>query len=279
MELPRQIFVPRGRHSWRVPPVGDGFPLRYLGWGSREYGKNPVPLGKTLGFVYYVALEGNPRAIFESGSVRCSPGNILIMDTNCAFGWAGGERDVSKVLVWTWSKGPVLNCLMPEEGSYRLWKVSSKRLGPLEVLMKECRHEVAISDAYTATSLERCHRQLDVMLARIVESPRSRTEQGRCRLAIEWMKHNLSIPQPIESLCDYLQVSEPTLQRLFTREMGCSPLSVFQGVKAERARELLREGISVKEVAYLLGYRHANDFSRFYRKRFGESPSEIRKNR
>ena len=273
MELPRQIFVPQGRHSWRVPTVGDGFPLRYLGWGRREYGENPVPLGKTLGYVYYVALEGNPRAVLEGGTVECSPGSILILDTDCAFGWTGIEGSLSKVLVWTWSDGPHLDVLAPDPGGYRLWKVSPGRLDPLEDLLKECRHELAISDAFSAASLERCHRQLDVTIARLVETPRNKSEQGRYGLAVEWMKHNLSNPQPISSLCDYLQVSEPTLQRIFARDAGCSPLRVFQGLKAERSRELLKEGMAVKEVAFLLGYRHANDFSRFYRKHFGESPS------
>ncbi|MCX7886899.1 MAG: helix-turn-helix domain-containing protein [Verrucomicrobiae bacterium] len=43
-------------------------------------------------------------------------------------------------------------------------------------------------------------------------------------------------------------------------------------MRMERARQLLAEGRLVKEVAFALGYRHANDFSRAYKKFSGHMP-------
>lgn len=232
MPLPRQIFVPQGGNSWRVPPAGDGFPLRYLGWGLRDYAKSPVPLGTTLGYVYFVILEGEATAIFTDGRVACSAGHIIIMDRDCAFGWTATQGRLARVLVWTWASPPSLPPLMPEKEGRRQWKVAPERLGPLENLMRECRHELAISDAFTAASLERCQRQLDVTIARLVTALRDRSPRSRLEIALEWIRHNVSSPQPIASLCDYLQVSEPTLHRIFVRHLGRSPLSVFLEARA-----------------------------------------------
>jgi len=42
----------------------------------------------------------------------------------------------------------------------------------------------------------------------------------------------------------------------------------------ERASQLLeKKGVAVKEVAYELGYLHANDFSRAFKKFTGRNPS------
>jgi transcriptional regulator GlxA family with amidase domain len=96
----------------------------------------------------------------------------------------------------------------------------------------------------------------------------------RLELALRWLAANSTETQPIARLCEYLQVSQMTVNRLFRVNLGLSALEWYRRERLNRAKELLSTGsTSVKEVAYLLGYRHANDFSRAFKSGTGESAS------
>jgi AraC-like DNA-binding protein len=83
--------------------------------------------------------------------------------------------------------------------------------------------------------------------------------------------------------CDYnsaklartLDISQRHLHRLFAAALACSPGSWLKEQRLHRARHLLASARSVKEVAYVLGFRHVSQFSRDFRKRFGMTPSDL----
>jgi AraC family transcriptional regulator of arabinose operon len=98
-----------------------------------------------------------------------------------------------------------------------------------------------------------------------------------CGQAHAWMADHLDSSEPVARLCDYLNVSQSTLYRRFMEEVGASPLARFHDLRMQEAKRLLSEqNLSVKEVAFRLGYTHFNDLSRAYRKHFGKCPSEDR---
>ena len=72
-------------------------------------------------------------------------------------------------------------------------------------------------------------------------------------------------------------VSSRYLAQLFARDVGVAPLQYHLRVRMEEAtRRLLRPGISVKSVAYDLGYSDVNHFVRQFRKFYGSSPGKWR---
>ncbi len=78
---------------------------------------------------------------------------------------------------------------------------------------------------------------------------------------------------PMRLLGEYLQISPATLKCLFHEKAGISPQAYFQKLKFQRAEKMLIEKkMAVKAVAFELGYRHANDFSRAFRLFAGRSP-------
>ena len=65
------------------------------------------------------------------------------------------------------------------------------------------------------------------------------------------------------------------MRNLFQSHSGQSPQAVALELRMQRARQRLADGIiPVKQVAYELGYGHANDFSRAYKRHFGVSPEQ-----
>jgi transcriptional regulator GlxA family with amidase domain len=117
---------------------------------------------------------------------------------------------------------------------------------------------------------------MDVAIARSHElPPKPPAHALRLELALRWMAQNLAVPNPVAGLCDYLQVSQITVHRLFRDHLGEPPATHHLRLRMDRARQLLMDGnSSVKEVAHVLGYRHANDLSRAYKRWFGCSPKQ-----
>jgi AraC-like DNA-binding protein len=70
------------------------------------------------------------------------------------------------------------------------------------------------------------------------------------------------------------------LSRAFSQEFGASITDVLAGVRMERARELLEDAeLSVKQIAYQVGYTNGNYFSKVFRRYYGLSPSEFQVNK
>lgn len=169
---------------------------------------------------------------------------------------------------------PTHDSLKPKPGGYQQFKLDRAKLGAIDRLQKENRQELAQLDDYSAQALSSQQAALDVAILR-AQIKLSNKDQGESRYAaaLNWMQHNLTAQHPINELSVYLNVSESTLQRIFKRRANESPLSVFQRFKAEEAKRLLNDGLAVKSVAYQLGYKHPNDFTRFYKKYYGASPT------
>jgi transcriptional regulator GlxA family with amidase domain len=73
-------------------------------------------------------------------------------------------------------------------------------------------------------------------------------------------------------------LSRSRCEYLFTRDMGVSFKSYVRALRLRKAEELLRDWtVSVKEVAWKIGYRHASSFTRAYRQEFGSAPSRHRR--
>ena len=78
-----------------------------------------------------------------------------------------------------------------------------------------------------------------------------------------------------EELAKLIAVSVRTLDRYFQKERGMSSYEWLGALRLLRAQELLREGAAVKEAAYETGFKQVSHFSRVYRKRFGQLPSQV----
>ena len=70
------------------------------------------------------------------------------------------------------------------------------------------------------------------------------------------------------------------ISRIFKSETGSAPIRHLIRIRLEKARELLEGGYqgSIQEVAALVGYDDAYHFSKLYKKHYGVSPSQARKN-
>jgi AraC family transcriptional regulator of arabinose operon len=151
---------------------------------------------------------------------------------------------------------------------------------PFVQLHDLCRREVLRPAGPDASYLEGCRILFAATLQRELLDRRDEDSGAPDVVASarSWMDAHLDSREPIGRLCDYLDVSQSTLYRAFAGAMAMSPLAVFHRSRMEKGRELLTTShLSVKEIAHALGYEHANDLSRAYRRHFGEPPTRTRK--
>lgn len=71
--------------------------------------------------------------------------------------------------------------------------------------------------------------------------------------------------------------SSSLVSHAFQEETGLSPLQFVKKLKIEKARELLRNGDSVRTVAAALGFWDEFHFSKLFKKETGRAPGEFRK--
>jgi AraC-like DNA-binding protein len=81
----------------------------------------------------------------------------------------------------------------------------------------------------------------------------------------------------IKSICKELNISRVTLHRSFIKSCGVSPGVYLAEYRIERAKELLKRGVAVKETALSCGFADPLYFSKAFCKSEGISPREFRR--
>ena len=96
--------------------------------------------------------------------------------------------------------------------------------------------------------------------------------------AIRYIRKNYSETITLEKLADYCNVSKQQMTRYFNKELGITPIAYVLDYKISKAKHLLfrNPNLSVKQVAYELGFYDTHYFSRLFKRITGETPGEYR---
>ncbi|RCW47395.1 AraC family transcriptional regulator [Paenibacillus prosopidis] len=96
---------------------------------------------------------------------------------------------------------------------------------------------------------------------------------------LAYTETNYSRSLRIEDLANELGLTRKYMSSLFKEAVGISPQQYVFQYRLNKARELLKKAsLSIREVAYSVGYHDQLLFSRMFKKTFGMSPSEYRNN-
>ncbi|WP_165251306.1 AraC family transcriptional regulator [Paludisphaera soli] len=96
----------------------------------------------------------------------------------------------------------------------------------------------------------------------------------RVARAIEWIRRRYAEPFRIEDVAKAARMSPSTLHQHFKAVTAMSPLQYQKRLRLQEARRLmLVGGLDAAEAAYRVGYESPSQFSREYRRAFGEPPA------
>jgi AraC family transcriptional regulator of arabinose operon len=112
-----------------------------------------------------------------------------------------------------------------------------------------------------------------------VSALRAASRDRRVRAAIDYLAaHDLKRNFRIDQLSRHVNLSTTRLHHLFHEEFGLSPGQIFKLRRMREARELLASTfMSVKEVMAAVGLNDLSHFVRDFKRAFGKTPSEFRK--
>jgi AraC family transcriptional regulator of adaptative response / methylphosphotriester-DNA alkyltransferase methyltransferase len=77
-------------------------------------------------------------------------------------------------------------------------------------------------------------------------------------------------------IADAFYVSPPTLNRLFREETTLSPKKLLDAKRITEAERLLRDGMSVTEACYAVGFSDLSRFISKFKDRFGTTPHKYK---
>lgn len=91
------------------------------------------------------------------------------------------------------------------------------------------------------------------------------------------MKENIENPLSPEEIAAHLGLGYSWFRRMFKEYTGVSPAQYQMQLKLMRAKELLTASpLNISEIAYQLRFENAGQFSTFFRKKEGVTPSQFR---
>ena len=97
---------------------------------------------------------------------------------------------------------------------------------------------------------------------------------------VSYIEDHYSEKISLDQIAENMYLSPFYISRIFKGETGNTPIRHLINLRLEKAKELLESGYqgSIQEVAALVGYDDAYHFSKLFKKRYGVSPSQARRN-
>ena len=104
--------------------------------------------------------------------------------------------------------------------------------------------------------------------------------EARIAKAVEFIQANLDRRLRVGELAALVGLSESRFWHLFGKEMAASPGNYLRAERIHRARTLLETtSLSVKQIAYAVGFDDESHFIRAFRSISGLAPGEFRRRR
>ncbi|MGY0626793.1 MAG: AraC family transcriptional regulator [Paraglaciecola chathamensis] len=92
--------------------------------------------------------------------------------------------------------------------------------------------------------------------------------------SIEFLSSNLSAPVTIDNLADQIGMSRAVFHRKFKQATNMSPIQFVKSMRLNKAAMKIAEGRNVNVAAMEVGYVSSSQFSRDFRRMYGQSPKQ-----
>ncbi|MGD9212400.1 MAG: helix-turn-helix domain-containing protein, partial [Desulfobacteraceae bacterium] len=103
------------------------------------------------------------------------------------------------------------------------------------------------------------------------------TNLARIDKALKLIHENYQDSINVEKLADIVNMSPSSFHRAFKKVTSSSPIQYVKKIRLDKAKSLLIEqGLRVNEAATQVGYESTTQFSREFKRHFGNSPISYR---
>ena len=111
-----------------------------------------------------------------------------------------------------------------------------------------------------------------------IDTPSFKHVSRKIQKAVFYVNQNYKKSISVSELCDICGITPQHLIRLFKEHLGTTPTQYINRVKINYAKNLIQNQshLSMKEIAFELGFENPNYFSRLFFKLEGENPSDFK---
>ena len=165
------------------------------------------------------------------------------------------------------------------QGTYVFRSVSHR--GEIDFIFNRIKCEYYEQDALSDDALLASLSYLFVRVLRSCNSQAVSERRMSCpEKAVEFIKNNYANKIALSDVAEYCGVSNGHLSRMFKKQMGIGLNEYLYSLRLKRADEMLvnQTGFSISDVAFRCGFNDSNYFSSSFKRKYGISPSERRKN-
>ena len=262
---------------WRADDLGDVELLhaRYISYSFAKHTHEGVAIG---------VIEDGAESFYYRGAIHTAPaGHIVVFNPNEAHTGEGANE--------------------------RGWRFRMFYLDA--VLLKKAAEDVAgkprdipffssptIQNGETATMLRNLHISLEgggtalerqsrflwtfaQIAKRHADDPAAEKQLGDEKAVVrqirQYLEDHYTENVTLEIIANLSGMSAYHLIRVFRSEVGLPPHAYLEQVRINRARQFLREGTAIAEVAFMTGFTDQSHFSRHFKRMTGVTPGQYRK--
>ena len=151
----------------------------------------------------------------------------------------------------------------------------------ISVLYRKIRESTAISDSFSEDTIRCCAMALFLLMAKTSDTA-ALLPAGSSFVAqaVAFIRANYAEHLTLSIAARHCAVSPEHLSRVFKKETGFGFNEYLNLYRLKKAEALLKSGqnTSISQVALLCGFNDSNYFSGIYKKTYGISPSQTKKN-
>ncbi len=259
-----------GGPSWRPEHSHDDFELSYIEQGSLDFRTDRGAHGARLGecIVIPPGMANQPRLSGRITQLHLSADRVreareALTRGALTRGALGDAALGDAALRRGDQRSAAVTCFAPDSTTTRLMS-----------LLASCARELPPGDPQLDALVDAC--TLSVLPR--AAATRRRSPETRIRTAIAFIEANLRAPIAVADMAEAAGLSRYVFLRQFKAQTGTTPYRYLLERRLDCARELLLSGDhSVLSVALELEFKDPGRFSRAFRQRFAQAPSQLLK--
>lgn len=163
------------------------------------------------------------------------------------------------------------------ELAYMLLRVLREKLSDAE--LEPIERQIRAHRAGGAGSLQLLRQLLETVCAegcQLIERQRTTESEAVINATMQYVRDNLDKDVSMHNCARLAHLSPSYFSNLFKKVTGQTFSQFVAGVKIERAKQLLLEGVQVQVIASDLGYEDRRYFSEIFKKTTGMTPTEFK---
>ena len=243
-------------------------------------------------------FSGRGKHITEHGTYDMEPGELFIVRPGALHAYADRSHVKLVNIMFDLNRLPYPTELLRSDPAFRAFFDFGLELDDqflcrnrlilleedrrqMEKLLYEIRSEYAAQRIGRQACLIALLTELFIHIARVCGSKRYTVTRNLILLEriSTFLKKNPDPSLTIPELAKRHGLSQKSLERLFQDSMQCTPDAYCIKLRLEKAVSLLMDSsASITEIAYQCGFYDSSYFSKIFRRKFGISPREFRRN-